>query len=266
MSERLRTWRRSDAGVDLGTEAGRAKPVHLTCDYLENPLAVDDERPVLGWEIVSPSGCYLQSGYRILVASSASLLAAEKADLWDSGELASDRQLQVEYSGLPLRPGMPCHWKVRLRDGRGELSEWSEAAFWRIGLLSRGWSAQWIGLDSRYAKSYDPGIPYYCADDFDKGDSLFHHSLDDPDSHVDTEFAEMLSYSIYKGFTLGFWGREHLEAADAMRAAARAKVDPQGYVQGCSGSPTFDKPGTSVEGQAFFLLMESAAARADLLM
>jgi unsaturated rhamnogalacturonyl hydrolase len=93
-------------------------------------------------------------------------------------------------------------------------------------------------------------------------DSLFHDALDDRSSHVDTEFAEMLAYGIYRGFASGYWGGELLGPADEMREAARAKVDPQGFVQGCSCSPHFDKPGTSVEGQAFFLLMEAAAEKA----
>lgn len=50
-------------------------------------------------------------------------------------------------------------------------------------------------------------------------------------------------------------------AADRMRAAARAKVDADGFVQGVCAAPLFASPGVSAEGQAFFLLMEAAAAR-----
>jgi hypothetical protein len=45
-----------------------------------------------------------------------------------------------------------------------------------------------------------------------------------------------------------------------MRAAARAKVDQYGFVQGVCGAPTFDQAGVAAEGQAFFLMMEAAAA------
>lgn len=48
------------------------------------------------------------------------------------------------------------------------------------------------------------------------------------------------------------------EGADRMRKAAHGKVDEFGLVQGVCGSPTFDRPGTATEGQAFFLLMEAA--------
>ena len=44
-----------------------------------------------------------------------------------------------------------------------------------------------------------------------------------------------------------------------MRRAAWGKVDDLGYVRDVCGSPTFEKPGTATEGQAFFILMEAAA-------
>jgi unsaturated rhamnogalacturonyl hydrolase len=43
-----------------------------------------------------------------------------------------------------------------------------------------------------------------------------------------------------------------------MRKAAYGKVDSFGLVQGVCGAPYFNKSGTATEGQAFFLLMESA--------
>jgi hypothetical protein len=46
-----------------------------------------------------------------------------------------------------------------------------------------------------------------------------------------------------------------------MRAAARAKVDSDGFVQGVCGAPDFRSPGISAEGQAFFLMMSAAAGK-----
>jgi hypothetical protein len=39
-------------------------------------------------------------------------------------------------------------------------------------------------------------------------------------------------------------------------------VDQYGFVQGVCGAPTFDHAGVAAEGQAFFLMMEAAGARA----
>jgi rhamnogalacturonyl hydrolase YesR len=88
---------------------------------------------------------------------------------------------------------------------------------------------------------------------------LFHDVVDNPNSYEETNLAQMLSYSIYEGVRGGWLSQDYLKAADRMHAAARAKVDAHGFVQGVAAAPTFDRPGISPEGQAFFLLMETAA-------
>ena len=93
-------------------------------------------------------------------------------------------------------------------------------------------------------------------------DSLFHDYVDDPSTFVETNTAQMIAYSIYRGVVLGWMDRSLLASADAMRSAAHAKVDEYGLVQGVCASPRFDRPGYAPEGQAFFLLMESAAKKA----
>jgi unsaturated rhamnogalacturonyl hydrolase len=89
-------------------------------------------------------------------------------------------------------------------------------------------------------------------------DGLFNDIIDDSNSFVETNLAQMLAFSIYTGIKAGWLGLSYKEKADAMRIAARAKVDDYGIVQGACGSPGFDKSGTSTEAQAFFLMMESA--------
>jgi rhamnogalacturonyl hydrolase YesR len=89
-------------------------------------------------------------------------------------------------------------------------------------------------------------------------DGLFHDVLDEPSTFVETNLAQMLAYSIYRGVREGWLDRRYAEAAERMRAAALARVDVEGYVQGVCGSPSFDRPGTATEGQAFCLLMETA--------
>jgi len=89
-------------------------------------------------------------------------------------------------------------------------------------------------------------------------DGLFHNIVDDPRSFVETNLAQMIAYSIYRGIQGGWIGRSYKEKADTMRTAAHSKVDHLGLVQGVCGSPEFDHPGTATEGQAFFLLMEVA--------
>ena len=89
-------------------------------------------------------------------------------------------------------------------------------------------------------------------------DGLFHDILDDSSSFVETNAAQMFSYAICRGVQDGWLERSQLTAAERMRAAAQAKVDEFGLVQGVCGAPNFDRSGTATEGQAFFLLMEAA--------
>jgi unsaturated rhamnogalacturonyl hydrolase len=89
-------------------------------------------------------------------------------------------------------------------------------------------------------------------------DGLFHNVVDDPTTFVETNLAQMLAYSIYRGIQGGWLDGTYRAHADRMRAAAHSQVDALGLVQGVCGSPDFDHPGTATEGQAFFLLMEAA--------
>lgn len=87
---------------------------------------------------------------------------------------------------------------------------------------------------------------------------LFNNVVDDPNTFEETNLAQMLAYSIYEGVRGGWLPSNYLAAADRMRAAARAKVDDDGFVQGVCGAPLFTKPGISAEAQAYFLMMEAA--------
>lgn len=89
-------------------------------------------------------------------------------------------------------------------------------------------------------------------------DGLFHDILDDPNTFVETNAAQMFSYTIYRGVKAAWLDGAYLKIADAVREAVYQKVDGFGLVQGVCGAPNFNRPGTATEGQAFFLLMEAA--------
>jgi rhamnogalacturonyl hydrolase YesR len=89
-------------------------------------------------------------------------------------------------------------------------------------------------------------------------DGLFHDVVDDPSSFVETNLAQMLAYTIYRGVAGGWMDDSRLPKADTMRRATVAKIDGFGLVQGVCGAPNFDSSGTATEGQAFCLLMHAA--------
>jgi len=61
----------------------------MLVEYAEEPLSVETRKPRFTWEVPLDGRGRRQSAYRILVASSAERLVPGKADLWDSGKVAS---------------------------------------------------------------------------------------------------------------------------------------------------------------------------------
>ncbi|HJX71786.1 MAG TPA: glycoside hydrolase family 88 protein [Bacteroidales bacterium] len=96
-------------------------------------------------------------------------------------------------------------------------------------------------------------------------DGLFHDVVDNPDSFIETNLSQMLAYAIYKTVRNGYLDEMYLAKAAMMRDAAWSRVDQYGLVQDACSSPRFDRPGTSTEAQAFFLMMEGAYRKAFYL-
>jgi alpha-L-rhamnosidase len=121
--------------------------VGLRCEYAHDPLGIDVARPRLSWRLESPRRGERQAAYQVLVATGVEALAKDRGDLWDSGRVASDQSLNVEYAGQPLGSRQRALWKVRVWGADGNVSPWSRTASWEMGLLQPGdWQAQWIGL------------------------------------------------------------------------------------------------------------------------
>lgn len=145
-------------------------------------------------------------------------------------------------------------------------NDFESKAFWGVG---NGWAAAGLtrvvkALPKDMNEKKQRLIAYLkelidsCIS-YQREDGLFHNVLDDSDSFVETNFAQMLGYSIYSGINGGWLERKYLKYSDKMREAVYQKVDQFGLVQGVCGAPYFESPGVAAEGQAFFLLMEAAA-------
>ena len=133
-------------GQSMGAAGPALTPVNLRCEYLSNPSGLDVARPRLSWMLESAARGQKQTAYRILVASELAALARDKGDLWDSGRVASDESVHIEYAGKPLASGTELFWKVRAWDRDGRESGWSQPAMWTMGLLKpEDWKGQWIG-------------------------------------------------------------------------------------------------------------------------
>lgn len=169
---------------------------------------------------------------------------------------------QIEgYRKILLNPEKKLYYHIWDQDRQ----KYERKLFWGVG---NGWAA--AGM-TRVLRSLPDSmanekkiIAGYIKDVLDgclkyqRKDGLFHDILDDPSTFVETNTAQMLAYTIFRGVKDGWLDKSYLNYGLKMRKAAYSKVDSYGLVQGVCGAPNFNKPGTATEGQAFFLLMEAA--------
>jgi alpha-L-rhamnosidase len=113
---------------------------HLTTNGRVNPLGIPADNISFSWASTSQSRGAAQQSYQLRVGSAAGL-----ADVWDSGEITSARQIDVELpSTVQLVSATRYYWQVRIRDGNGLWSGWCDPAWFETGLLSEG---DWAGAD-----------------------------------------------------------------------------------------------------------------------
>ena len=102
--------------------AGTLVPVSLECEARRDPVGVGTAAPRLGWRLTSKVNGDRQTAYQVVAASSAELLESGKADLWDSGRVASGETEWIQYAGKALPPFARVHWKVKVWDAAGAAS------------------------------------------------------------------------------------------------------------------------------------------------
>lgn len=146
-------------------------------------------------------------------------------------------------------------WQRRAHWGTG--NGWALAASARmIGLLAANGDKMQREKIQKFAVMLLENLMPWMRDD-----GLFHDVVDDSESFVETNLSQMAAYTIYRGLADGWLSGDcWIRAAAQMRQAANKKLNLFGFVEGVCGAPTFDHPGFSPEGQAFYLLMEQATA------
>nr|WP_199074956.1 family 78 glycoside hydrolase catalytic domain [Pedobacter sp. ASV19] len=145
----------------------------LRCEYHSRPAGVETNRPSLSWKLASAERNILQSAYRILVADDSVLLSRDRGNIWDSRKTLSARSIHIHYDGAPLQSGKTYYWKVKVWDNKGNISSWSKATGWQMGLLEKSdWkNAQWIGYEKMPDTLVDP-LPLDTKKDRSSGNNV----------------------------------------------------------------------------------------------
>ncbi|MEO8764022.1 MAG: family 78 glycoside hydrolase catalytic domain [Ginsengibacter sp.] len=148
--------------IQVVNAASSLQPFHLTCEYLENPLGLDMAKPRLSWNFLSAGRNQSQSAYEIIVSDNEKNTRSCKGNIWETDKISSDQNIQIEFSGRPLKSFTKYFWRVRVYDNNGTASSWSTTAtFETAALLASDWQAKWIG-DGR--KNPEKDEDYYKED------------------------------------------------------------------------------------------------------
>jgi alpha-L-rhamnosidase len=122
--------------------------VSLRTEHGENPIGLEAREPRFSWQLNAEGRGVIQSAYQIRVALTERDLLRGSNLSWDSGRVSSDESTLRSYAGASLQSGQRYYWQARTWDGNGVASEWSDVAFWEMGLLNASdWQASWIEPD-----------------------------------------------------------------------------------------------------------------------
>ncbi|MBQ4074795.1 MAG: glycoside hydrolase family 88 protein [Clostridia bacterium] len=130
---------------------------------------------------------------------------------------------------------------------------WACAGMARVmGLLPAGYEKEKAALAEKIGLLMDHALPLQMEN------GMFHDVLTDPGTFPELNAGQMFAYTIYRGVREGWLEQRYLPYAERVHERAVQCVDAYGLVRPVCGMPEFDRPGIAAEGQAFFILMESA--------
>ena len=134
----------------------------LRTEAVKNPMGIDVEKPMFSWRMdAGDERGVKQTAYEITVFSD----AACTEQVWSSGRVASDRQIDVAYEGGKLQPSTRYYWTVTVWDNKGGESTSTEEAYFETGLMGGGWNgARWIQATDTPLASSEEGIHHYSVE------------------------------------------------------------------------------------------------------
>lgn len=118
----------------------------MQCEYKENPINVDRERPEFAWKLSSDAENVCQTAYRMQVWAGEAV--HEENLLWDSGKRESSDTYGIRYEGKELESRSVYLWQVTAWDTKGEQAVSEVQVFETVFLDIQEWQAGLIEPDS----------------------------------------------------------------------------------------------------------------------
>jgi len=119
-------------------------PEQLQCEYLVNPIGIDEANPRLKWRINDRRRGATQQAYTIYVGTDSADVLNGKGNMWDSQKVIGEDML-VSYQGKPLEPFIKYYWTVQVWDMDGKVSTCSKVASFEMGMMQMiNWKGSWI--------------------------------------------------------------------------------------------------------------------------
>lgn len=132
-------------------------PINLLCDYLVNPLGIDNPNPRLSWRLNDVRQGAKQTAYQLWVGTDSLAILRDEGNVWNTGKQKSDEMLH-SYAGKSLHPFTKYYWKVKVWD-KEEVPFVSEIGTFETGMMDmKNWQGAWIGDD--HDIDYKPA-PYF---------------------------------------------------------------------------------------------------------
>lgn len=117
---------------------------NLKCEYLINPIGIDETSPRFVWQLRSEKPGTVQQAFQLIVGTNETKVNTGEGNTWDSGIIESST-IPAIYQGAMLQPFTRYYWRVKVRDQNHEWSDWSPVAYFETGMMDQNnWQGKWI--------------------------------------------------------------------------------------------------------------------------
>lgn len=137
--------------------AQKINVANLQCEYLNNPIGLDNPKPRFTWQMDDSSRGAGQTAYQLTVGTDSIQVAKGIGADWQTNQIKSSRNL-VSYNGKPLLPFTKYYWSVTLWNKDKKPGHPAIGSF-EMGMIKpSNWRGAWISDDK---SSQVKAAPYF---------------------------------------------------------------------------------------------------------